>query len=247
MTETETPATTDAGALADVYFDAWGCAIGVFANGKSRKLSPAEILESFRKSALREMRGDEPARAPKVRTNHHRNKEEAARLQALVDERYAASQQSPRLEREAVEKALCCPKGCVREGDCFVSSPGAAVRYTRTKREREQADAILALLSPDSTVVSSASRCDPSQHGRHIPQTSPAPGDDSRSHSDAPMREALEKAREEIVLAVAFLGRDVGTERQGQTIHQLIARLVAADKAAIVALTPVTSKNRGAE
>lgn len=47
--------------------------------------------------------------------------------------------------REVVEKALCCPKGCVREDDCFVSAPGAAVRYTRTSREHEQADAIMAL------------------------------------------------------------------------------------------------------
>ena len=33
----------------------------------------------------------ETPRIPKVRTSHHRNKEEAARLQALVDERYAQS------------------------------------------------------------------------------------------------------------------------------------------------------------
>lgn len=97
--------------------------------------------------------------------------------------------------------------------------------------------------------VSSTLHRDPSQHGRHIPQTSPAPGYDSGSHSDqaASMREALEKAREEIVLAIAFLGRDAGTERQSQTIHQLIARLVAADKAAILALTPVTSNQHRPE
>lgn len=34
-------------------------------------------------------------RAPKVRTSHHRNKEEAARLQKLVDERLAPSGSSP--------------------------------------------------------------------------------------------------------------------------------------------------------
>lgn len=34
--------------------------------------------------------GEEPvARVPKVRTSHHRNKEEAARLQELIDKRYA--------------------------------------------------------------------------------------------------------------------------------------------------------------
>jgi hypothetical protein len=47
--------------------------------------------------------------------------------------------------REAVEKALCCPKGCVRSDDCFVNGP--PVRWSRSKHEREQADAILALCS----------------------------------------------------------------------------------------------------
>ena len=50
--------------------------------------------------------------------------------------------------REAIEKALCCPKGCLRDDDCFVTAPGAKVRYTRTKHEREQTEAILALTRP---------------------------------------------------------------------------------------------------
>jgi hypothetical protein len=51
------------------------------------------------------------------------------------------------------------------------------------------------------------------------------------------MREALVLAREEMVLAIAFLGRDVGTDRQTQTLHQIIARLATADKAARKALS----------
>lgn len=51
--------------------------------------------------------------------------------------------------REAVEKALCCPGGCVRSDDCFVK--GDPRRWGRSKREREQADAILALYTVSST------------------------------------------------------------------------------------------------
>jgi hypothetical protein len=40
---------------------------------------------------LRLPAAEEKPRVPKVRTSHHRNKEEAARLQSLVDERYAPS------------------------------------------------------------------------------------------------------------------------------------------------------------
>jgi hypothetical protein len=42
-------------------------------------------------------------------------------------------------------------------------------------------------------------------------------------------RGALEHARQEIVLAIAFLGRDGGTERAPQTIKTLIERLAEAD------------------
>jgi hypothetical protein len=43
-----------------------------------------EVLKMIRKN-----------RAPKVRTSHHRNKEEAARLQTLVDKRFAQDGASP--------------------------------------------------------------------------------------------------------------------------------------------------------
>lgn len=47
----------------------------------------------------------------------------------------------------------------------------------------------------------------------------------------------LKSAREEIVLAIAFLGRDAGTERIGATIDGLIDRLAKVD-AAIIAVLP---------
>lgn len=50
------------------------------------------------------------------------------------------------------------------------------------------------------------------------------------------LREAFESARMEIVLAIAFLGRDAGTDRLAETINSLIGRLVAADAAALEAL-----------
>jgi len=63
--------------------------------------------------------------------------------------------------RKQVEKALCCPTGCLRNDDCFVE--GDARRWGRSKREREQADAIMTLLAaqpPAAPVeVSYASYC----------------------------------------------------------------------------------------
>ena len=50
------------------------------------------------------------------------------------------------------------------------------------------------------------------------------------------MKEALALARSEIVLAIAFLGRDKGTDRINGTIDSLIARLVKADAAALASL-----------
>jgi hypothetical protein len=65
----------------------------------------------------------------------------------LAPVRAALAAQPPAapLGREAIEKALCCPSGCccLRSGDdCFVTSK----KFTVSKREREQADAIHALL-----------------------------------------------------------------------------------------------------
>jgi hypothetical protein len=51
------------------------------------------------------------------------------------------------------------------------------------------------------------------------------------------VREALEAARGEIVCAIAFLGRDSGTDRLQGTVDGLIKRLVEADKAAIATLS----------
>jgi hypothetical protein len=55
-------------------------------------LSPADSKKAANAviAALAPSNGAVEARVPKVRTSHHRNKEEAARLQALVDERYAS-------------------------------------------------------------------------------------------------------------------------------------------------------------
>lgn len=70
-----------------------------------------------------------------------------------VPEKYAAeiaqalSEPSALPTREEIEKALCCPKGCLRGDGCYVGS-----RFTPSKNEREQADAIMALL-PASSVT----------------------------------------------------------------------------------------------
>jgi hypothetical protein len=53
--------------------------------------------------------------------------------------------------REDVQKILCCPKGCVRDDDCFVGS-----RFTGSKREDEQADAIMALFASRSPAASAS-------------------------------------------------------------------------------------------
>jgi len=56
---------------------------------KRRALAKADaILAALAPSA---QEGETSPRTPKVRTSHHRNKEEAARLQALVNERLEAS------------------------------------------------------------------------------------------------------------------------------------------------------------
>lgn len=52
----------------------------------------------------------------------------------------------------------------------------------------------------------------------------------------AGLRSALKEAREEIVVAIAFLGRDAGTNRIDKTIRSLIDRLVKADQKAQAAL-----------
>ena len=54
----------------------------------------------------------------------------------------------------------------------------------------------------------------------------------------------LEEARQEIVLAIAFLGRDVGTERLLSTAEGLITRLVAID-AKIRAASPASPSATG--
>jgi hypothetical protein len=56
-----------------------------------------------------------------------------------------------------------------------------------------------------------------------------------------PMREALEKAHQTIVLTIAFLGRDSGTNRIEKTIDGLTTRLVAADKLIRAVLTPASA------
>lgn len=50
------------------------------------------------------------------------------------------------------------------------------------------------------------------------------------------VREALKAVREEVVVAIAFLGRDAGSDRLANTASQLVDRLVKADKIAIRAL-----------
>lgn len=51
------------------------------------------------------------------------------------------------------------------------------------------------------------------------------------------LEEALEDARTEIVLAIAFVGRDRGTDRFNNTIEELLRRFVAADAKARAALS----------
>ena len=51
-------------------------------------------------------------------------------------------------------------------------------------------------------------------------------------------RELLQETRREIVLAIAFLGRDQGTERMGTTVSQIIERLVAVDSKLLAAAPP---------
>jgi hypothetical protein len=52
-----------------------------------------------------------------------------------------------------------------------------------------------------------------------------------------PIRQELEAARQEIVLAIAFLGRDNRTSRLPDTIDGLVKRLVKADQAILTVLT----------
>lgn len=65
----------------------------------------------------------------------------------------------------------------------------------------------------------------------------------ARSTPPSPVRAAQEDAyatiktmREEIVLAIAFLGRDSGTDRLQGTVDSLIQRLTAVDKLALATL-----------
>lgn len=74
-------------------------------------------------------------------------------------------------------------------------------------------------------------------------QVSNAAKEVNRLHGAAqgPLRQALEAAREEIVLTIAFLGRDVGTERLSGTIQGLTTRLVEADKTILAAFSAPSS------
>lgn len=55
-----------------------------------------DSLQEVIRRACDELRaGVAQGRVPRVRTSHHRNKEEAARLQALVDQKYTESAQAP--------------------------------------------------------------------------------------------------------------------------------------------------------
>lgn len=54
-------------------------------------------------------------------------------------------------------------------------------------------------------------------------------------------REALRLCHQEIVLAIAFLGRDGGTDRLEGTAKGLIERLVKADAKARAALSPASA------
>jgi hypothetical protein len=67
------------------------------------------------------------------------------------------------------------------------------------------------------------------------------------------MREALEAARSEIVVAISFLGRDLNTDRLTETVDSLITRLSKADADARAALAaqppaaPVETRGAGVE
>jgi hypothetical protein len=65
-----------------------------------------------------------------------------------------------------------------------------------------------------------------------------APSRPSANAEAVRLREALTAAREAVVLAVAFLGRDMDSDRLKQTAHSLTEVLVKADQAALLALSP---------
>jgi hypothetical protein len=58
------------------------------------------------------------------------------------------------------------------------------------------------------------------------------------------VREVLKQAREEIVLTIAFLGRDAGTDRIDGTIKGLTERLAKVDAAILAALPPSQETKR---
>jgi hypothetical protein len=71
------------------------------------------------------------------------------RLHAALKVLRSGGVAQPSLTRKVIEKTLCCPKGCARSDDCFVDGP--PTRWGRSKHEREQADALVTLLSLPST------------------------------------------------------------------------------------------------
>ncbi len=53
------------------------------------------------------------------------------------------------------------------------------------------------------------------------------------------MVKVLETVRGDVVLAIAFLGRDAGTDRLSKNLPAIIERLAMADKAALAALASI--------
>ena len=73
-------------------------------------------------------------RTPKVRTSHHRNKEEAARLQALVDERYGRPQPPQHIGEYIADYSPLTPEQITRE------DPELTELYARSHPQPQQAD-----------------------------------------------------------------------------------------------------------
>lgn len=132
----------------------------------------ARIVAALRNSAPQETRGDEPVgdfylvpreiidQFPEININNYDHDDSCALNAWGCDvvtnsNPAAASQQSPRLEREGIKVA-------VRSG--FVKFGLVAVR----ELVDAIADAILALRSPDTTVVSSTHQGDPQSPANHV-------------------------------------------------------------------------------
>jgi hypothetical protein len=71
-----------------------------------------------------------------------------------------------------VERVLCCPGGCLRTDDCFVSG-----NYSHSKREREQANAVIALYANTVAKPVTTEQLDQLQFGRSL-HARPAPQSD---------------------------------------------------------------------